>query len=132
MILIIRLLILLNRLKNAITFVDHLEIQLYNATIDVASGILPTAPKNSIMFFQGNKKICDEWFAKIRRILVYAAKMVGDLGGVVKMGSSLITHRVNMLRSGVVRDISGWNMDVDKTIIELRMLLFFLVPHRWY
>lgn len=51
-------------------FVDALERQVWGATH--GSGILPPVTNEVATFFAGNKKVVDEWFARLRGLLMQA------------------------------------------------------------
>eukprot|EP01018_Ginkgo_biloba_P002890 Gb_14475 [translate_table: standard] len=52
-------------------FVESLKKHIYNAY--EGSAVLPAAPSQSALFFRRNKKVCEEWFARICEALMNAS-----------------------------------------------------------
>jgi hypothetical protein len=67
----------LNQLRDLLILIDRLELQIYNAAVGTALGQLPQAPRASIVFFKTNRKVCDDWFSRIRSSIVKGSKIVG-------------------------------------------------------
>lgn len=65
-------------------FIDRLELQSYNASSGTALGVLPPAPRPSVIFFRINKKVCEEWFSRIRSRVIEGAKLAGESGTVIR------------------------------------------------
>ncbi|KAJ7561858.1 hypothetical protein O6H91_03G044300 [Diphasiastrum complanatum] len=55
-------------------FVEGLQKNIYNAY--EGSVILPTPQPASVLFFRANKKVCEEWFARIREALMNASAAI--------------------------------------------------------
>ncbi|KAJ3014917.1 Serine/threonine-protein kinase smg1 [Thoreauomyces humboldtii] len=79
-------------LQHLLTFIDLLEVQVRNAS----DGSLQCAqaPKASIAFFYTNKKSCEEWFARVRKSLIQAARVAGA-------STMLVKHSLQFLRENV-------------------------------
>ncbi|KAI8921224.1 hypothetical protein DFJ77DRAFT_155438 [Powellomyces hirtus] len=72
----------IRELQHLISFIDLLEIQTQNAcegSLQCAS-----APRSSIAFFHTNKKSCEEWFARVRKLLVQGAHLTGSSAVLIK------------------------------------------------
>jgi PI-3-kinase-related kinase SMG-1 len=54
-------------------FVDHLEKQIYLACEGTMHQLSQQALKNSSLFFRANRKVCDDWFSRMRQLLVLAS-----------------------------------------------------------
>ncbi|CAO3621696.1 unnamed protein product [Cunninghamella echinulata] len=67
-------------LSMILLLLDRLEIQIYHAfTSDPSASstnALPTVPKPSFMFFSTNRKTCQDYFTRIRPLIVQSAKIV--------------------------------------------------------
>lgn len=57
-------------IHSLLEFVDALERQVWGATH--GSGILPPLVEEVGVFFAGNRKVVDEWFARLRGLLMQA------------------------------------------------------------
>ena len=64
-------------MRNVLAFIELLELAIFNSTGFGAGMRIPNAPKASVQFFHGNKKVCDDWFAKMRKLLVMTSRVVG-------------------------------------------------------
>lgn len=76
----------LARLRDFLTFLDRLELQIYNAHHGTALGVIPPTPKPVIVFVRSNKKMWDEWFARIRSRIIQGAKATGEVEIVIYNG----------------------------------------------
>jgi hypothetical protein len=76
----------LSRLRDFLLFLDRLELQFYNAQQGTALGMIPLAPKPSIVFVRSNRKMLDEWFSRIRSRVIEGAKATGQDEIVIRNG----------------------------------------------
>lgn len=78
-------------------FLDRLELQFYNAAQGTALGVIPLAPKPTIVFARSNKRMWDEWFARVRRRTIEGAKATDEHELVIRHGY--------MVRRGICRSV---------------------------
>ncbi|KAI8817446.1 uncharacterized protein EV422DRAFT_225192 [Fimicolochytrium jonesii] len=122
-----------NRLAESITtlrhhlhLVDHLEIQIRNA----AEGSLQCAPtsKASIAFFHANKRTCEDWFVRIRKHMVVAARIVGEKNMIVKQALLYVAESTGARAGGgkdnnptptLIPDIESVLFGLEDSLIEL-------------
>ncbi|KAG0369694.1 Serine/threonine-protein kinase smg1 [Gamsiella multidivaricata] len=62
------------------------ELQFYNAQQGTALGVIPLAPKPSIMFVRSNKKMLDDWLSRIRSRVVAGARAIGEHEIIIRNG----------------------------------------------
>ncbi|CAG8432924.1 6070_t:CDS:10 [Diversispora eburnea] len=103
----------MRQLREILNIFDRLELQIYNATIGTALGSIPQSPRASIMFFRTNRKVCDDWFSRIRKNIVKGAIIVGD-------NAMAIRHeRVNELKQGSVKNKLVWLSDFEQILVDV-------------
>ncbi|CAG8560727.1 5738_t:CDS:10, partial [Ambispora gerdemannii] len=107
----------LNQLHNLLIFIDCLEMQIYNAAVGTALGNLPQAPRGSIIFFRTNRKVCDDWFSRVRATIVKGAGMVGGDAMLVTHGLQFLSDRATNLKQGIMKE----------RIIAFQEMLMFIV-----
>ncbi len=76
----------LNQLHDLLILIDRLELQIYNSAVGTALGRLPQAPRASIVFFRTNRKVCDDWFFRIRSSIVKGSKIIGHDAMAIRHG----------------------------------------------
>ena len=81
----------LNQLRDLLTLIDRLELQIYNAAAGTALGHLPQSPRASIVFFRTNRKVCDDWFSRIRSSIIKGSKIVGHDTMAIRHGLLVIS-----------------------------------------
>ncbi|KAF9960667.1 Serine/threonine-protein kinase smg1 [Mortierella alpina] len=100
----------LTRLRDFLIFLDRLELQIYNAHHGTALGVIPPTPKPVIVFVRSNKKMWDEWFARIRSRVIQGARVTGEVEIVIRNGT---------LSRGAVNDILPWLDEFEQTLVDL-------------
>ncbi|KAI9209426.1 uncharacterized protein BJ171DRAFT_117404 [Polychytrium aggregatum] len=109
--------------RHLLQFIDLLELQIENAIAGTSSQRLPPAPKASIAFFSANRKVCHDWFARIRKSVVALGQYLGSSELVIRHSSLLLTDRMGLLRRGNVRDLDAWSSDVSTRIVHLALAM---------
>ncbi|KAG0341867.1 Serine/threonine-protein kinase smg1 [Podila horticola] len=110
---------LLSRLRDFLMFIDRLELQSYNASSGTALGVLPPAPRPSVIFFRTNKKVCEEWFSRIRSRVIEGAKLAGEFDIVIRQSFMLLTDHFGALSRGAVGDILPWLDEFERVLVDL-------------
>ncbi|KAF9210203.1 Serine/threonine-protein kinase smg1 [Haplosporangium sp. Z 27] len=109
----------LMRLRDFLTFLDRLELQVYNAHHGTALGVIPLTPKPSIVFVRSNKKMWDEWFTRIRGRIIEGAKVTGEHELIIRNGYILIADYFSTLSRGSVSDIISWMDEFERVLVDL-------------
>ncbi|KAF9379405.1 Serine/threonine-protein kinase smg1 [Podila verticillata] len=109
----------LTRLRDFLMFIDRLELQSYNASCGTALGVLPPAPRPSVIFFRTNKKVCEEWFSRIRSRVIEGAKLAGEFDIVIRQSFMLLTDHFGALSRGAVGDIMPWLDEFERVLVDL-------------
>ncbi|CAO3569235.1 unnamed protein product [Mortierella alpina] len=136
----------LARLRDFLIFLDRLELQIYNAHHGTALGVIPPTPKPVIVFVRSNKKMWDEWFARIRSRVIQGAKVTGEVEIVIRNGykvrgtlcepcfggfdlllllltwsasTQLLSELFSNLSRGGVNDILQWLDEFEQTLVDL-------------
>ncbi|KAF9114717.1 Serine/threonine-protein kinase smg1 [Mortierella sp. AM989] len=109
----------LMRLRDFLTFLDRLEIQVYNAHHGTALGVIPLTPKPSIVFVRSNKKMWDDWFMRIRSRIIEGAKVTGEHDIVIRNGYILLADHFSSLSRGSVNDILSWLDEFERVLVDL-------------
>ncbi|KAG0055166.1 Serine/threonine-protein kinase smg1 [Gryganskiella cystojenkinii] len=99
----------LKPLRDFINFLDRLELQFYNAAQGTALGVIPLAPKPTIVFARSNKRMWDEWFARVRSRTIEGAKATDEHEMVIRYGYMV----------GNVSDIIPWIEDFEQVLVDL-------------
>ncbi|KAG0346961.1 hypothetical protein BG004_000424 [Podila humilis] len=109
----------LTRLRNFTMLLDRLELQCYNASSGTALGVIPPAPRPSVVFFRTNKKVCEEWFSRIRSRVIQGSKISGEFDIVIRQSFMLLTDQFGSLSRGAVGDIVPWLDEFERTLVDL-------------
>ncbi|KAF9558938.1 Serine/threonine-protein kinase smg1 [Mortierella alpina] len=135
----------LARLRDFLIFLDRLELQIYNAHHGTALGVIPPTPKPVIVFVRSNKKMWDEWFARIRSRILQGAKATDETEIVISNGykvrgalrfagldldfifflmfplvsAQLLSELFNALSRGAVNDILPWLDEFEQALVDL-------------
>ncbi|KAF9432983.1 hypothetical protein BGZ76_010035, partial [Entomortierella beljakovae] len=107
------------RLRDFLLFLDRLELQVYNAHHGTALGIIPLTPKPSIAFVRSNKKMWDDWFARIRSRVIGGAKSTGEHAIIIRNGFILLADHFGSLSRGSVNDILPWLDEFERVLVSL-------------
>lgn len=86
------------RVKLLLKFVDDLEKSIYNASEGCAVAI-PPATKAVRSFFIANTNTCNEWFSRIRMVVMHVALHSGDVTIALRHGQCLLKDYVTLGRS---------------------------------
>ncbi|XP_059068021.1 uncharacterized protein LOC131052623 [Cryptomeria japonica] len=85
-------------------FVESLKKQIYNAYD--GSAVLPAAPSQSVIFFRGNKKVCEEWFARICEALMNASLAIQCNSGIIHYAAIRLQDLRNAAATTLIKDIA--------------------------
>ncbi|CAH1764116.1 6132_t:CDS:10 [Entrophospora sp. SA101] len=120
------------QLHDFLNLIDRLELQIYNAAVGTALGRLPQAPRASIIFFRTNRKVCDEWFSRVRTGIIKGAKIVGDDAMALKHGYQSLLNQINILKGEATVNRMELLMEFQETLMNIawsqRILLNFENP----
>ncbi|TPX41406.1 hypothetical protein SeMB42_g05495 [Synchytrium endobioticum] len=113
----------LSRLRELITFLEALEVQIPNAA--EGSGLhLALAPRTSAAFFHANRKVCDEWYQRLRGRMLHGARISGlPVASVIRQAQLLLGERHASLLKGSTKDWNGWAKDVERGMEDLTTAL---------
>ncbi|XP_037497644.1 uncharacterized protein LOC105631693 isoform X3 [Jatropha curcas] len=78
-------------------FVEALKKNVYNAY--EGSAILPSATRQSSLFFRANKKVCEEWFSRIREPMMNAGLALQCHDATIQYCSMRLQELKNLLAS---------------------------------
>ncbi|GET01157.1 serine/threonine-protein kinase SMG1 isoform X2 [Rhizophagus clarus] len=109
----------LNQLRDLLILIDRLELQIYNAAVGTALGQLPQAPRASIIFFKTNRKVCDEWFSRIRTSIVKGSKIVGHDTLAIRHCLLSLSERANLLKQGVIKSKMTWMIEFQQMLMDV-------------
>ncbi|KAI8852505.1 hypothetical protein BC829DRAFT_414483 [Chytridium lagenaria] len=106
-------------LKDLVLFIDILELQIYQAAAGSAL-FTPAPPKASLAFFHANRKVCEEWFIRIRKSLASACHILQNVPELhLRHTSEALRERSLSLKTGVVKDYNAWCTDIDNFALSL-------------
>ncbi|KAJ3096437.1 Serine/threonine-protein kinase smg1 [Phlyctochytrium planicorne] len=105
-------------LRNLLVFIDMLELQVYQAA-DGSSILWPQTPKGPLVFFQANKKVCEDWFTRTRKAFLSGCAKVENVQDIEfrHLGESL-RERLVALRTHAIKDPSIWCADIHNFLIR--------------
>ncbi|KAG0239164.1 Serine/threonine-protein kinase smg1 [Actinomortierella wolfii] len=109
----------ISQLRDYLCLLDRLELQIYNASTGTSLGILPSAPRSSVLFFRTNRKVCEEWYSRVRNRLIEGAKLTGEHALVVRHGFIALSNHFNTLYKGAVGDIIPWLDELERYLADL-------------
>ncbi|CAG8681341.1 36376_t:CDS:2, partial [Racocetra persica] len=76
-------------------------------------------PRASIVFFRTNRKVCDDWFSRIRTGIVKSAKIIGDDALAVMHGFRALAQRVVSLNQGLITSENIWLTDFQQILSDV-------------
>ncbi|KAL5032700.1 hypothetical protein RTP6_000768 [Batrachochytrium dendrobatidis] len=103
----IQLFAVVQRLRHFLEFLDIFEIQIFNASRGNFS-ILPLVSKGSMAFLHTNRRVCDEWYARIRMLVVELSHQIEADSITIRHGYKALRDRVSYLKLRTVKEISVW------------------------
>eukprot|EP00026_Physarum_polycephalum_P000029 Phypoly_transcript_00029.p1 GENE.Phypoly_transcript_00029~~Phypoly_transcript_00029.p1 ORF type:complete len:2984 (-),score=506.25 Phypoly_transcript_00029:303-8192(-) len=108
-------------LKLLLLFAESLEKQIFNAYEGTLELSAPSKP--SAAFFRANRKVCDDWFSRIRQVLLRTSVLSGSASDIVRHASARIQDiRATLLRG---KDVNVQNLraDLEYCIVHLASAL---------
>ncbi|KAJ8940266.1 hypothetical protein NQ314_010760 [Rhamnusium bicolor] len=90
-----------NRVRLLLMFVEHLEKCIYNASEGCAMA-MPPATKVVRSFFIANTNTCNEWFSRIRMVVMHTALHCGDVNIALRHGQCLLKDFVSIRKTNSV------------------------------
>jgi hypothetical protein len=79
------------RLRVLLWFVDALDKQIVKAYALSSDGTSGGYSKQIVMFFATNRSVCETWFARIRKLAVYAGRLLGAWHDVSALVSKVLS-----------------------------------------
>ncbi|KAJ1554956.1 Serine/threonine-protein kinase smg1, partial [Nowakowskiella sp. JEL0078] len=115
---------LINRVGVLLNFIEILELQIHHAADGGGVAIhVPAAPRASIAFFHTNRRVCEEWFARMRPNIIFSAsKWIGTVsanGIVIRNGLQILSENARKMSE----DSSLWNSEFEKIVVPLVIAL---------
>eukprot|EP01113_Clastostelium_recurvatum_P038666 TRINITY_DN5809_c0_g1_i10.p1 TRINITY_DN5809_c0_g1~~TRINITY_DN5809_c0_g1_i10.p1 ORF type:complete len:4348 (-),score=882.14 TRINITY_DN5809_c0_g1_i10:23-13066(-) len=99
--------------RHLLLFLDSLEKHIYNAYEGTL--VLPPAPKSSVVFFTANKKVCEDWFARLRGSVLRAGVMCGAVEDILMHTHHMLVDLTGAPKRGTSRDVS----DVEGVVFPM-------------
>lgn len=90
-----------NRIRILLKFVDHLEKSIYNASEGCAMA-MPSASKIVRSFFIANTNTCNEWFSRIRLVVMHIALHCGEVNIALRNGQCLLMDFVALGKTNTI------------------------------
>lgn len=90
-----------NRIRLLLKFFDQLEKSVYNASEGCAMA-MPSASKVVRSFFIANTNTCNEWFSRIRLVVMHVALHCGEVNIALRNGQCLLMDYVNLGKTNTV------------------------------
>eukprot|EP00842_Homolaphlyctis_polyrhiza_P006613 jgi/Hompol1/6953/HPOL_002394-RA len=112
----------MQRLRHLIEFADMLEIQIFNASRGNFS-LLPSVPKASMVFLHANRRVCDEWFSRIRLLITNLSEYVELDGSAIHHGYEALHDHLTLLNKKAIKDVSVWQKDCLSLLLWLSRAL---------
>ncbi|XP_023013215.2 serine/threonine-protein kinase Smg1 [Leptinotarsa decemlineata] len=84
-----------NRVRMLLRFVEHLEKSIYNASEGCAIAMVP-ASKVVRSFFIANMNTCNEWFCRIRIVIMHIALHCGEVNIALRNGQCFLKDYVSL------------------------------------
>ncbi|KAH6585817.1 hypothetical protein BASA50_000978 [Batrachochytrium salamandrivorans] len=106
------------RLRHFLEFIDVLEIQIFNA----ARGnfcLLPLVPKSSMVFMHANRRVCEEWYVRIRLILVDLSSTIESDGITIRHAYKALQDRIGYMNTRPVKELPTWEKDCAFLLVAL-------------
>ncbi|KAG4095233.1 hypothetical protein H8356DRAFT_996929 [Neocallimastix lanati (nom. inval.)] len=109
-----------------IPFIDILELQIYNAYEGTALEKPADFPRNSTIFFSINSRVCEEWFLRIRKLIILDSKIFGTSSSyVVRHCMHYLSDKINYIKQ-YSKETYNHLIEYEQVIIELVLALQML------
>ncbi|ORY80157.1 hypothetical protein LY90DRAFT_664604 [Neocallimastix californiae] len=109
-----------------IPFIDILELQIYNAYEGTALDKSTGFTRNSTNFFSINRRVCEEWFLRIRKLIILDSKIFGTSSAyVVRHCMHYLSDKVNYIKQ-YSKETYNHLIEYEQVIIELVLALQLL------
>ena len=101
-----------------LNFLAHLERQVYNAF--EGSVNLPASSASSIKFFRGNKKVCEDWFFRLRKSLVQTSLVANAPFHLLEFSSKRISELYRILSKSAIPREEGkkFKTELDQLVLS--------------
>ncbi|KAG5885459.1 hypothetical protein JTB14_037040 [Gonioctena quinquepunctata] len=90
-----------NRVRMLLRFIEHLEKSIYNASEGCAIA-MPPASKVVRSFFIANMNTCNEWFCRIRIVIMHTALHCGEVNIALRNGQCFLKEYVALGKTNTV------------------------------
>jgi len=109
-----------------IPFIDILELQIYNAYEGTALEKPPAYTRASSMFFSINSKVCEEWYLRIRKLIILDSKIFGTSSSyVVRHCMHYLSDKISYIKQ-YSKETAAHLIEYEQVIIELVLALQLL------
>ena len=110
--------------KMLLLFVDHLEKQIHlsfegNQLILSNNSALHSSFRNSCLFFRANRKVCEDWYHRMRPLLVASSVVIQSPLDIIRNSMKRLEDLKHLIDNGLVKDIK-------KLVIECENLIYYL------
>ncbi|KAL1529840.1 hypothetical protein AB1Y20_000771 [Prymnesium parvum] len=106
---------------------EHLERQIQNAF--AGSLALPPPPRQARLFFLNNRRVCLDWFSRIRLKLIQAALLARQPASVVRHGQLRLAELTSRINSLCARSSTSGRLDLPEQ--QLKPVLSLLRDAEW-
>eukprot|EP00833_Pecoramyces_ruminatium_P010172 jgi/Orpsp1_1/1184204/evm.model.c7180000088471.1 len=109
-----------------IPFIDILELQIYNAYEGTALDKPAGFARNNTTFFSINCRVCDEWFLRIRKLIILDSKIFGASSAyVIRHCMHYLNDKINYIKQ-YSKETYNHLIEYEQVIIELILALQLL------
>ncbi|KAL2920081.1 hypothetical protein HK105_200147 [Polyrhizophydium stewartii] len=109
---------ILERLRHLLEFVDLLEIQIFHASRGNFS-LMPPVPKSAMVFLHANRGVCEEWFSRIRMLIVDLAHQIELDSIAIRHGYEALGDRISQISRRSIKDTTAWQKECSVLLLSL-------------
>ncbi|KAL1920620.1 uncharacterized protein VTP21DRAFT_997 [Calcarisporiella thermophila] len=108
----------LRQLRDLLFFIERLEVSIQHAITSSSVSCFPPPSKASTVFFRANRRVCEDWFSRIRGLIIKGAKIIGDDDMTIQCGFQALRDSISSAKNNQSKNFQTWLSDYQETLAD--------------